>query len=107
LPPLICGAYSVALVGSEWKPMPTPGTVAARLANCRPLSGSRSMRVKSTTCPTDEDVVAITGVFPTTVTVSATCANRSVRFRFVVSETSTRMSWRSRRVNPGSSAATS
>ena len=29
------GAYCVLLVGSLWKPRPTPGTVAARLANCR------------------------------------------------------------------------
>ena len=87
LPPLICGEYCVLLVGSEWNPMPTPGTVAARFANWRPLSGSRSIRVRSTTWPIDEDVVGMSGVSPTTVTVSATCAMRSVRLRFVVSET--------------------
>ena len=42
------------LVGSEWKPRPTPGIVAARLANWRPLSGRFSIRLMSTTPPTDE-----------------------------------------------------
>ena len=71
LPPAICGEYCVLLVGSEWKPRPTPGIVAARLANCRPLSGRLSMLVTSTTPPTDEAVVSISGVSPVTLTVSA------------------------------------
>ena len=40
----------------------------------------------------------MSGVSPTTVTVSATAASRSVRLRFVVSETSTMMSLRSRQL---------
>ena len=49
--------------------MPTPGKVAARLANCRPLSGSPSMRRGSTTPPTTADVACISGLAATTFTV--------------------------------------
>ena len=54
-------------VGSEWKPSPTPGIVAARLANCRPLSGRFSIRAMSTTPPTDDERVSMSGVPPVTV----------------------------------------
>ena len=76
-PPPTCGAYWVLLVGSEWKPSPTPGIVAARLANCRPLSGMLSMRRTSTTPPTAELAVWIMGVSPETLIVSDTVATSS------------------------------
>ncbi len=77
LPPLICGEYRVLFVGSERYPRPTPGIVTARLANCRPLSGIDSMRPVSTTPPTAELLVSISGVSPVTVTVSDTVASFS------------------------------
>jgi hypothetical protein len=64
----------VLLVGSLWKLRPTPGTVAARLANCRPLSGRLSMRFTSTTAPTPDAVVWMRGEAPVTLTVSASAA---------------------------------
>jgi hypothetical protein len=73
-PPLTSGAYCVLLVGSVWKLRPTPGTVAARFANWRPFSGMLSIRFTSTTAPTDDAVVWISGVAPVTFTVSASCA---------------------------------
>jgi len=67
----------VLLVGSVWNPRPTPGMVTARLANCRPLSGIDSMRPVSTTPPTAELLVSISGVSPVTVMVSDTDASLS------------------------------
>ena len=103
LPPLICGEYCVLLVGSEWKPRPTPGIVAARFANCRPLSGIDSIRPTSTTPPTAEEVVSISGASPVTVTVSATFATVRPKSTEIVWPTLMTMPFRSIVENPGSS----
>ena len=104
---MICGAYCVLLVGSEWKPRPTPGIVAARFANCRPLSGRLSIRLMSTTPPTDEEDVSISGVSPVTVTVSETFATFNVMLMSRVWPTLTTMPLFSTLLKPWSSATMS
>ena len=101
------GAYCVLLVGSLWKPRPTPGTVAARFANCRPLSGRLSMRLTSTTAPTADAVVWISGEAPVTLTVSASCATFSGKSTACVWATLTSMAFLDTVVKPWSSAVTS
>ena len=95
------------LVGSLWKPRPTPGMVAARFANCRPLSGRLSIVLGSTIPPTDEAVVSISGDAPVTFTVSATEATLSAKSTACVWATFTSMSFFDIVVKPGRSAVTS
>ena len=92
------------LVGSEWKPSATPGIVIAALANCRPFSGRFSIRWTSTTPPTDDDPVWISGVSPETVIVSCTDASFRVRLRSSVWPTLTTMPLLSILLKPLSSA---
>ena len=60
----------------------TPGTIAARRAKFRPLSGSSVMVLVSTTCPSDEVSVWVFGAAPTTSTVSETFPTSSVKSTF-------------------------
>ena len=107
MPPLICGEYWLLLVGSVWKPRPTPGMVAARFANCRPLSGMLSIRFGSTKPPTDDEVVSTSGDDPVTLTVSANAATFNGKSTDCVWATLTSMSFLDTVVKPGSSAVTS
>jgi hypothetical protein len=84
LPPAICGENCVFFVGSLWKPRPTPGIVIARFANCRPFSGRFSIRCTSTTPPTDEVLVWMSGVSAVTLTFSDSPATFKSMFRSTV-----------------------
>jgi hypothetical protein len=107
LPPAICGEYCELLVGSLWKPRPTPGIVAARFANCRPFSGRLSIFDVSTTPPTEELLVWISGDSAVTCTLSATPASFRSTFKSTVELTLTTMFFASYGENPASSACTS
>jgi hypothetical protein len=78
-----------------------------RLANCRPLSGRFSMRATSTTPPTDDAVVSISGVSPVTVIVSLTFATERVISTVMFWPTFSTRALLSNRLKPWSSAVTS
>ena len=60
-PPLIWGASCVDFVGSVWKPRLTPGTSAARFANCRPFRGRFSIWASLMTVPMPVSPLSIRG----------------------------------------------
>ena len=78
-----------------------------RFANCRPLSGRLSSRLTSTTPPTDDEEVWMSGVSARTVIVSDTAASLRVRLRSIVWPTLTTMPLFSTLLKPDSSAVRS
>jgi hypothetical protein len=72
-----------------WKPRLTPGTSAARFANCRPLRGRFSIWVPVTSSPTPESFTSTSGASAMTVTSSVFCATVILNSTLVVAETFT------------------
>jgi len=88
-PPATWGANCVDLVGSVWKLRLTPGTRAARFANCRPLRGRFSIWVPVISSPTPDCLTSTSGASATTVTSSVLAATDILNSTLVVADTLT------------------